>query len=89
MITRTLFFKSSLPHEELDELLQKLELVFENRFDRATSIDVTKHSNSHFEVVFNFNLPENVDEDDFVELVLAKEDVNMALFEVGLTGFLI
>ena len=89
MITKTLSFESSLPHEELDEILPKLELVFENRFTQATSIDFTKHSNSRFEVVFNFNLPDNVDEDDFLDLVLGREEVNMALFEVGLTGFLI
>lgn len=89
MITQTITFESSLPHDELDELLTKLELLFENRITEATSIDIVKRSNSVFEATFKLNLPKDVDEVIFVETVLPRETINMALFEVGLTGFLI
>lgn len=89
MITTTLTFESSLPHDELDEILPKLELIFENRFAEATSIDFVKHSDKKFDAVIKLNAPKDVADDVFVDEVLPKEKVNMALFEVGLTGFLI
>lgn len=87
--TKTLTFNSALGHTEIDELLGQLEMVLVSNLPEVNTVDATKHSASKFDVTFTVNVPEDADAEVFIEAVLTKEAINMSLFEVGLTGYLL
>ena len=85
MIKRNIKFEASLGHEELDELLVKLEDVFKVNIPVAYSVSIVKLSPQAFEA--EFMIPKKLEGE--VDSVLDRQKINMSLFEVGLTGFLI
>lgn len=79
MIGTTVNFSSSLGHEELTNMLTDLENVFVAKINDVEKVEIVQHSNSAFDVTFYGK----------EKLTLDHQSINMALFDVGLTGFLI
>ena len=79
MLSTKISFQSSLGHEELPALLEELENVFVRKLDDVDKVEIVQNSNREFDAIFYGK----------EKPVLDIQDVNMALFDVGLTGFII
>lgn len=85
MITEKITFEAALGHEELTDIIPSLEETFKKNIPQVEDLKFVQHSNSSFDV--DFVIPKEYASD--VKNLLTKQNINMSLFEVGLTGFLI
>ena len=89
MSKKTVSFKSNLGHLEIDEILEQLEVVFVSNISEVKTVEIVKYSDDHFETTFTINVPKGAENEEYANKVLTKEAINMSLYEVGLTGYLI